>query len=77
MQLINVAKVEIGTYGYDDPGSDYGYGNKININFDPCREQADPWGENAWRQHLSAEQWDAIQAQETVLRAVENEGGVA
>jgi len=28
---------EIGTYGYDDPGSDYGYGNKINISFNPPR----------------------------------------
>ena len=32
-QLIRDAKIEIGTYGYDDPGSDYGYGSKINISF--------------------------------------------
>lgn len=25
--------IEIGTYGYDDPGSDYGYGSKINYSF--------------------------------------------
>lgn len=29
-------KIEIGTYGYDDPGSDYGYGRKIHLGFDPC-----------------------------------------
>jgi hypothetical protein len=28
---------EIGTYGYDDPGSDYGYWRKINIDFHRCR----------------------------------------
>ena len=32
-QLIRDANIEIGTYGYDDPGSDYGYGSKINIRF--------------------------------------------
>ena len=32
-QLIRDANIEIGTYGYDDPGSDYGYGSKINISF--------------------------------------------
>jgi len=30
---INAAKIHIGTYGYDDPGSDYGYGRTIHINF--------------------------------------------
>ena len=29
---------QIGTYGYNDPGSDYGYGSKIHINFEPCIE---------------------------------------
>ena len=28
---------QIGTYGYDDPGSDYGYGNKMHLNFNTCR----------------------------------------
>jgi hypothetical protein len=32
-ELIGAAGVEIGTYGYDDPGSDYGYGREIHINF--------------------------------------------
>lgn len=32
-KLLRDAKIEIGTYGYDDPGSDYGYGSKINISF--------------------------------------------
>jgi hypothetical protein len=59
--LIAAAKIEIGTYGYDDPGSDYGHGSKIYIDFDPWREGADAYGPEAWRQHLSAEQWDALQ----------------
>jgi hypothetical protein len=33
MKLIDESKIEIDTYGYDDPGSDYGYGRKINISF--------------------------------------------
>ena len=32
-KLISDANIEIGTYGYDDPGSDYGYGSTINISF--------------------------------------------
>lgn len=28
---------EIGTYGYDDPGSDYGYGREIHIKFNATR----------------------------------------
>lgn len=28
---------EIGTYGYDDTGSDYGYGRKMSIDFNACR----------------------------------------
>lgn len=26
---------QIGTYGYDDPGSDYGFGREIHISFNP------------------------------------------
>ena len=63
-RLIAAAKIEIGTYGYDDPGSDYGYGKTINIDFDACREKADGYGDQAWRQHLSAEAWDELQQQE-------------
>jgi hypothetical protein len=33
MTLLRSASIEIGTYGYDDPGSDYGFGSKINISF--------------------------------------------
>ena len=62
-ELIKAAKIQIGTYGYDDPGSDYGHGNTIHINFDRCRETADYWGADAWRHHLSAEQWDAVQSE--------------
>lgn len=36
--LFRAAKIEIGTYGYDDPGSDYGYGNKMHLNFLQCRD---------------------------------------
>lgn len=56
--------IEIGTYGYDDPGSDYGYGKTINIDFADCREKADGFGEQAWRHNLSAEDWDKLQKQE-------------
>lgn len=38
MQLFAAAKIEIGTYGYDDPGSDYGYGKMISIDFDSLRD---------------------------------------
>jgi hypothetical protein len=40
MDLLRKADVAIGTYGYDDPGSDYGYGQKINISFDAPTEHA-------------------------------------
>lgn len=33
--------IEIGTYGYDDPGSDYGYGSTIHFNFQPCQFQTE------------------------------------
>lgn len=36
--LFAAAKIEIGTYGYNDPGSDYGYGNKMHLNFEQCRD---------------------------------------
>jgi hypothetical protein len=31
--LFAVSKIEIDTYGYDDPGSDYGFGKKIHLGF--------------------------------------------
>lgn len=34
-ELIRKNEIQIGTYGYDDPGSDYGYGRTIHINFNP------------------------------------------
>jgi hypothetical protein len=61
-QLIKAARIEIGTYGYNDPGSDYGFGSMINISFESCREQADSYGPEAWRHHLSREDWDALYA---------------
>jgi hypothetical protein len=33
--LFGAAKIEIDTFGYNDPGSDYGYGSKIHLNFNP------------------------------------------
>lgn len=34
--LFKAADITIGTYGYDDPGSDYGYGHKLMLNFLQC-----------------------------------------
>lgn len=38
-QLMDAAKIQIGTYGYDDPGSDYGFGSKCIIEFDRPRDE--------------------------------------
>lgn len=65
-QLIAAAGIEIGTYGYDDPGSDYGFGKTINISFAAPREKADAYGDQAWRQNLSTQDWDALQQREKV-----------
>jgi hypothetical protein len=37
--LLTAAKLEseIGSYGYNDPGADYGCGRNIHINFNDCR----------------------------------------
>lgn len=32
-KLFDANGIKIGTYGYDDPGSDYGYGSTIHLNF--------------------------------------------
>jgi len=37
-ELIRKASIQIGTYGYDDPGSDYGFGSKMHLNFEQCRD---------------------------------------
>lgn len=34
--LFKAAKIEIDTYGYDDPGSDYG--SKMHLDFEQCRD---------------------------------------
>ncbi len=34
-QLLKTAACDVGTFGYDDPGSDYGYGEQMHINFLP------------------------------------------
>lgn len=33
-KLFDANGIKIGTYGYDDPGSDYGFGNTISFNWD-------------------------------------------
>jgi hypothetical protein len=44
MAIICENNIEIGTYGYDDPGSDYGFGSKILISFDaPTKCDAYDW----------------------------------
>ena len=60
--VINASKITIDTYGYDDPGSDYGHGSKIHIDFDGWREQAETWGDDAWKHNLSIEDWDTLYA---------------
>lgn len=34
-QLFKANNITIGTYGYDDPGSDYGHGSTMHLNFGP------------------------------------------
>lgn len=38
-ELFAATKISIGTYGYDDPGSDYGYGSKCMIDFGRMRDE--------------------------------------
>ena len=58
--IIRENKISIDSYGYDDPGSDYGHGSKIHIGFDAYREQADTWSDDAWKHNLSAADWDHL-----------------
>lgn len=37
-ELFKENNIVIGTYGYDSPGSDYGHGSTIHINFAQCRD---------------------------------------
>ena len=37
-QIIRAAQIAVPTYGYDDPGSDYGFGNCLHINFEECQD---------------------------------------
>jgi hypothetical protein len=45
-KLFDASGIKIDTYGYDDPGSDYGYGRKIHFEFNrierPAHEQWTP-----------------------------------
>lgn len=38
-QLFAAAGIKIGTYGYDDPGSDYGHGSTMHLDFGMCRDE--------------------------------------
>ena len=40
-QLLRAADCSVGTYGYDDPGSDYGYGERMHVNFGALRDMED------------------------------------
>jgi hypothetical protein len=37
-ELFAAANVTIGTFGYDGPGSDYGHGSTMHLNFLQCRD---------------------------------------
>src|SRR4051812_32044148 len=37
-ELFGAADIKIGTYGYNDPGSDYGFGSTMHLNFLQCRD---------------------------------------
>jgi hypothetical protein len=40
-ELLRALKADIPTFGYDDPGSDYGFGSCLHINFEQnCGETA-------------------------------------
>jgi hypothetical protein len=52
-KLFEKAKIEIDTYGYDDPGSDYGYGKKVHINFNQCTYQG-PYDRDPARDRVTA-----------------------
>jgi hypothetical protein len=64
-QLLDKAGLgkEIGTYGYDDPGSDYGYGNKISISFNSCRyHRTERMSDGKlWAQTEFGGQWQAVE----------------
>jgi hypothetical protein len=47
-ELFAAAGIRIGTYGYDDPGSDYGHGHKMHLNFGRCRDAFEPGERVVW-----------------------------
>lgn len=46
--LFRQANIEIDTYGYNDPGSDYGYGSKIHLDFDLPLDEFRPQERVTW-----------------------------
>jgi hypothetical protein len=49
--LFKTNGIQIGTYGYDDPGSDYGHGSKIHINFEQCLDVFNEGERVYWNGH--------------------------
>jgi hypothetical protein len=61
--LIKAAKIELGRF-YSDDYTDNTPRDCIHIDFDRCREQAEGHGPEAFKQHMSAADWDAMQARQ-------------
>lgn len=47
-ELFKAAGITFGTYGYDDPGSDYGFGRTMMLEFDRCLDQFIPGERVEW-----------------------------
>lgn len=50
--LFKANNISIGTYGYDDPGSDYGHGSKMHLDFDRCLDEFETGERVAWAGRL-------------------------
>lgn len=49
-ELFEANKIEIGSYGYDDPGSDYGHGSTMNLDFARCLDEFTDGERVTWEQ---------------------------
>lgn len=47
-KLFDINGIKIDTYGYDDPGSDYGYGKKIHLEMNTDLETAADWSRRGY-----------------------------
>lgn len=52
-QLFAANKIVIGTYGYDDPGSDYGHGSTIHLDFNHVSHEE-------YMANEAKQRWDSI-----------------